>query len=130
MAFESLNDMVREGLLDEYSYEEAEERYVYGAIKGVTKVMAKMGVATIKSYRGAQLFESMGIDQKVIDKYFTWTITQVNGMSIEGIARESLERHAHAFPTMKTDSTTLDVGGHYQWRKEGEHHLFNPKSLH
>ena len=130
MAFESLNDMVREGLLDEYSYEEAEERYVYGAIKGVTKVMAKMGVATIKSYRGAQLFEAMGIDQKVIDKYFTWTITQVNGMSIEGIARESLERHAHAFPTTKTDSTTLDVGGHYQWRKEGEHHLFNPKSIH
>ncbi|MDP7403445.1 MAG: glutamate synthase large subunit, partial [Gammaproteobacteria bacterium] len=130
MAFESLNDMVREGLLDEYTYEDSEERYVYGAIKGVIKVMAKMGVATIKSYRGAQLFEAMGLDQKVIDKYFTWTITQVSGMSIEGIARESLERHARAFPKVETNSTTLDVGGHYQWRKEGEHHLFNPKSIH
>ena len=130
MAFESLNDMVREGMLDEYSYEEAEERYVYGAIKGVIKVMAKMGISTIKSYRGAQIFESMGLNQEVIDKYFTWTTTQVKGMGIEGIAREALERHAHAFPDIETNGSTLGVGGHYQWRKEGEHHLFNPKSIH
>jgi len=130
MAFESLNDMVREGMLDEYSYEEAEERYVYGAIKGVIKVMAKMGISTIKSYRGAQIFESMGLNQEVIDKYFTWTTTQVKGMGIEGIAREALERHAHAFPDIETNGSTRGVGGHYQWRKEGEHHLFNPKSIH
>ena len=130
MAFESLNDMVREGMLDEYSYEEAEERYVYGAIKGVIKVMAKMGISTIKSYRGAQIFESMGLNQEVIDKYFTWTTTQVKGMGIEGIAREALERHAHAFPDIETNGSTLGVGGHYQWRREGEHHLFNPKSIH
>ena len=130
MAFESLNDMVREGMLDEYTYEEAEERYVYGAIKGVIKVMAKMGISTIKSYRGAQIFESMGLNQDVIDKYFTWTTTQVKGMSIEGIAREALERHTHAFPPIQTNGNTLAVGGHYQWRKEGEHHLFNPKSIH
>ncbi len=130
MAFESLNDMVREGMLDEYTYEEAEERYVYGAIKGVIKVMAKMGISTIKSYRGAQIFEAMGLDQEVIDRYFTWTTTQVKGMSIEGIAREALERHTHAFPPIQTNGSTLGVGGHYQWRKEGEHHLFNPKSIH
>ena len=98
--------------------------------KGVIKVMAKMGISTIKSYRGAQIFESMGLNQEVIDKYFTWTTTQVKGMGIEGIAREALERHAHAFPDIETNGSTLGVGGHYQWRKEGEHHLFNPKSIH
>jgi glutamate synthase domain-containing protein 2/glutamate synthase domain-containing protein 3 len=130
MAFESLNDMVREGMLDEYTYEEAQERYIYGAIKGVIKVMAKMGISTIKSYRGAQIFEAVGLNQEVVDQYFTWTTTQVKGMSIEGIAREALERHAHAFQDIATNGSTLDVGGHYQWRKEGELHLFNPKTIH
>ena len=130
MAFESLNDMIRENMLEGYTYEEAEERYVYAAIKGTVKVMAKMGISTIKSYRGAQIFETVGLNQEVVDNYFTWTTTQVEGMGIEDIAREALVRHEAAFPQIPTNGRTLDVGGHYQWRKGGEHHLFNPKTIH
>ena len=130
MAFESLHDMVREGMLQEYSYEEAEERYVYGAIKGVIKVMAKMGISTIKSYRGAQIFEALGISQCVIDTYFTATVTQVQGMDLKGIAKEAIERHRRAFMEDEGNVKTLSVGGQYQWRQDGEHHLFNPKSIH
>ncbi len=130
MAFEGLNDMVREGTLDGYSYAEAEERYIYAAIKGVIKVMAKMGISTIKSYRGAQIFEAVGLSQEVVDHYFTWTTSQVNGMGIEGIAREALERHTHAFPPIATNGSALETGGHFQWRKDGELHLFNPKTIH
>ncbi len=130
MAFEGLNDMIRENMLEGYSYEEAEERYVYAAIKGTVKVMAKMGISTIKSYRGAQIFETVGLNQEVVDRYFTWTTTQVQGMGIEDIAREALIRHQAAFPEIPTNGRTLDVGGHYQWRQGGEHHLFNPKTIH
>ena len=130
MAFESLNDMINEGILEEYTYEEAEERYIYGAIKGIIKVMAKMGISTIKSYRGAQIFETVGLNQDVVDRYFTWTTTQVQGMSMEDIGREVLQRHEAAFPAIPTNGHTLDVGGHYQWRRGGEHHLFNPKTIH
>ncbi len=130
MAFESLHDMVRENMLDEYSYEEAEERYVYGAIKGVIKVMAKMGISTIKSYRGAQIFEAMGISQSVIDTYFTATVTQIQGMDLKGIAKEAIDRHCLAFANDEGSVKTLSVGGQYQWRQDGEHHLFNPKSIH
>ena len=130
MAFESLNDMIRENMLEGYTYEEAEERYIYAAIKGTVKVMAKMGISTIKSYRGAQIFETVGLNQEVVDQYFTWTTTQVKGMGIEDIAREALARHEAAFPQIPTNGRTLDVGGHYQWRKGGEHHLFNPKTIH
>ena len=127
MSFESLNDMIEENMLEGYTYAEAEERYVYGAMKGIIKVMAKMGISTIKSYRGAQIFEAVGLNQDVVDRYFTWTTTQVQGMSIEDIAREVLQRHEAAFPAIPTNGQTLDIGGHYQWRRGGEHHLFNPK---
>ena len=130
MAFESLNDMIEENMLEGYTYAEAEERYVYGAMKGIIKVMAKMGISTIKSYRGAQIFETVGLNQDVVDRYFTWTTSQVQGMGIEDIAREALIRHEAAFPAIPTNGHTLDVGGHYQWRQGGEHHLFNPKTIH
>ena len=130
MAFESLDDMIREGMLEGYTYEEAEERYVKAAIKGVVKVMSKMGISTVKSYIGAQIFEAIGLSQEVVDPYFTWTTTQVQGINIEGIAREALMRHRRAFPEIPTDGRTLDEGGQYQWRHDGEHHLFNPHTVH
>jgi glutamate synthase domain-containing protein 2/glutamate synthase domain-containing protein 1/glutamate synthase domain-containing protein 3 len=130
MVFESLADMIREGMMDEYGYEEAAKRYVKGAVKGVVKVMAKMGISTIKSYRGAQIFEAVGLSQEVIDRYFTWTTTQVQGIGIEEIAREALARHRRAFPEFQVDERTLEEGGQYQWRKDGEHHLFNPHTVH
>jgi len=130
MAFESLADLIHEGMLEEYAYEEAEGRYIKAAVKGAVKVMAKMGISTIRSYVGAQIFEAIGIDQEVVDRYFTWTTTQVQGIGIEAIAREALMRHRHAFPEIQANGRTLDEGGQFQWRKDGEHHLFNPQTIH
>ena len=130
MAFESLADMIQEGQLTDIAYYDAVKGYIKSATKGVIKVMAKMGISTIKSYRGAQIFEAIGIKQEVVDKYFTWTDTRVEGIGLDVIAREALMRHRRAYPDIPVDNRTLDVGGQYQWRQEGEYHLFNPKTIH
>ena len=130
MAFESLADMIQEGQLTDITYYDAVKGYIKSATKGVIKVMAKMGISTIKSYRGAQIFEAIGIKQEVVDKYFTWTDTRVEGIGLDVIAREALMRHRRAYPDIPVDNRTLDVGGQYQWRQEGEYHLFNPKTIH
>ena len=130
MAFESLADMIQEGQLTDIAYYDAVKGYIKSATKGVIKVMAKMGISTIKSYRGAQIFEAVGIKQKVVDKYFTWTDTRVEGIGLDVIAREALMRHRRAYPDIPVDNQTLDVGGQYQWRQDGEYHLFNPKTIH
>ena len=106
------------------------KNYIKAAIKGVVKTMAKMGISTIQSYRGAQIFEAVGLNQAVIDKYFTWTPSRIEGADLAAIARELLARHAHAFPDRQVNGHTLDVGGEYQWRKEGEAHLFSPQTIH
>ncbi|MBB15708.1 glutamate synthase large subunit [Candidatus Poribacteria bacterium] len=130
MAFESLADMIQEGQLTDIAYYDAVKGYIKSATKGVIKVMAKMGISTIKSYRGAQIFEAVGIKQEVVDKYFTWTDTRVEGIGLDVIAREALMRHRRAYPDIPVDNQTLDVGGQYQWRQDGEYHLFNPKTIH
>ena len=130
MAFESLADMIAEGQLTDIGYKDAVKGYIKSATKGVVKVMAKMGISTIKSYRGAQIFEAIGIKQKVVDRYFTWTETRVEGVGLDVIAREALMRHRAAFPEIPVDNRTLDVGGHFQWRQDGEYHLFNPATIH
>ena len=130
MAFESLADMIQEGQLTDITYYDAVKGYIKSATKGVIKVMAKMGISTIKSYRGAQIFEAIGIKQEVVDKYFTWTDTRVEGIGLDVIAREALMRHRRAYPDIPVDNQTLDVGGQYQWRQDGEYHLFNPKTIH
>jgi glutamate synthase (ferredoxin) len=89
-----------------------------------------MGISTIQSYRGAQIFEAVGISESVVDKYFTWTSTRVEGIGMEEIAGEVEARHLKAFPERKPKTPTLDVGGRYQWRREGEYHLFNPETVH
>jgi glutamate synthase (ferredoxin) len=98
--------------------------------KGVVKVMAKMGISTIKSYCGAQIFEAVGLHQELIDKYFTWTPSRVGGIGLEEIAREAEQQHARAFPTYPLNGHTLDVHGKYQYRRDGELHLFNPRTIH
>ena len=130
MAFESLADMIAEGQLTDIEYKDAIKGYIKSATKGVVKVMAKMGISTIKSYRGAQIFEAIGIKQEVVDRYFTWTDTRVEGIGLEIIAREALMRHRAAFPEIPVDNRTLDAGGHFQWRQDGEYHLFNPATVH
>jgi len=98
--------------------------------KGVVKVMAKMGISTIKSYCGAQIFEAVGLHQELVDKYFTWTPSRVGGIGLEEITREAQQQHARAFPTYPLNGHTLDVHGKYQYRKDGELHLFNPRTIH
>jgi glutamate synthase (ferredoxin) len=130
LAFETLDDMIRQGLLVNIDHKTACKNYVKAATKGVIKVASKIGISTIQSYRGAQIFECVGLNQAVVDKYFTWTATRIEGADMEVLAKEVLTRHSHAFPDRRVNGNTLDVGGEYQWRKEGEAHLFNPQTIH
>ena len=130
LAFETLDDMIRQGLLKDIKYKEACKNFVKAAVKGVVKVISKMGISTIQSYRGAQIFEAIGLHRSVIDKYFAWTASRVEGVGMDVIAREVEMRHRHAFPQRTVNHYALDAGGQYQWRQDGEYHLFNPQTVH
>jgi len=129
LAYETLEDLIHQGQLPGLNYETAVKKYIKAAIKGVVKTMAKMGISTIQSYRGAQIFEAVGLNSAVVDKYFTWTASRIQGIGLEVIAQEALARHRRAFPPMPVNSE-LDAGGQYQWRDGGEQHLFNPQTIH
>jgi glutamate synthase domain-containing protein 2/glutamate synthase domain-containing protein 1/glutamate synthase domain-containing protein 3 len=130
VAFETIDGMIRDERLTNIDHKTACKNLVKAATKGVIKVMAKMGISAIQSYRGAQVFEAVGLRQDVIDEYFTWTSSRVGGVGMDVIAQEVLLRHRAAFPERRVDGHTLPVGGQYQWRSEGEFHLFNPESIH
>ncbi|MCI0748669.1 MAG: glutamate synthase large subunit [Verrucomicrobia subdivision 3 bacterium] len=130
LAFETLDDMIRQGLLKDLKHKDACKNFVKAAVKGVVKVISKMGISTIQSYRGAQIFEAIGLNHSLIDKYFTWTASRVEGVGLDVIAREVEIRHRAAFPDRSVNGDVLDVGGQYQWRQDGEYHLFNPQTVH
>ena len=130
LAYECLNDMIHEGMLKDISYHEAVKGYDKAVYKGVVKVMAKMGISTIKSYCGAQIFEAVGLGRELVEKYFSWTPSRVGGLGLEEIAREAQQQHARAFPVYPLNGHTLEVYGQYQYRKDGELHLFNPRTIH
>ncbi|MCS6851508.1 MAG: glutamate synthase large subunit [Gemmataceae bacterium] len=130
LAFETLDDMIRQGLLPGLDHAQAVKNYIKAINKGVVKVMSKMGISTVQSYTGAQIFEAIGLNQEVIDRYFTWTSSRIGGIGLEVIAEEALARHRKAFPERPTNGRLLDVGGQYQYRKDGEYHLFNPETVH
>ena len=117
-------------MLKGITYHEAIKGYDKAVYKGVVKVMAKMGISTIKSYCGAQIFEAVGLGQELVDKYFTWTPSRVGGIGLEEITREAQQQHARAFPTYPLNGHTLEVYGQYQYRNDGELHLFNPRTIH
>jgi len=129
LAFETLEDMVRQGLLAGVIYQEALKNYIKAATKGVVKVMSKIGISAIQSYHGAQIFEAVGIHQSVIDKYFTWTASRVGGVDLEAIAREAVLRHKKSFPDRGCGAAVLECGSTYQWRYDGEEHLYNPRTI-
>src|SRR2546430_16670689 len=110
--------MIREGMLPNLDHKTAIKKYIKAAVKGVVKTMAKMGISTIQSYRGAQIFEAIGLNQAVIDKYFTWTPSRVEGVGLDVLAEEVLQRHRHAFPKREVNGATLDPGGQYQRSEE------------
>ncbi len=130
LAFETLDDMIRQGLLVGVDHYTACKNYVKAATKGIVKVASKIGISTIQSYLGAQIFECVGLQQKVVDKYFTGTATRIEGADLLAIAEEALERHRRAFTERVETASTLEVGGDYQWRNEGEAHLFSPQVIH
>ena len=126
VAFETIDDMIREGVLVAIDHKTACKNFVKAAAKGVIKVASKMGISAIQSYRGAQVFEALGLRQDVIDHYFTWTSSRVGGIGLNVIAQEVMMRHHAAFPEREVNGHVLPVGGQYQWRSEGEAHLFTP----
>jgi len=131
MAYESLYDLITEGHFDEsINYKRAVKGYNKAVIKGIVKVMSKMGISTIKSYHGAQIFEALGISKKVIDKYFTWTDSRIGGIDLDIIAKEAQLRHQRAYPRIRPNSQILDEGGQYKWRRKGEYHMYNPETIH
>ncbi len=110
--------------------QKARENLLKALCKGVLKTMSKMGISTIKSYHGAQIFEAIGLKRAVIDKYFTWTASRIEGIGLPEIEAEYRAHHHHGYPERPVaDNQTLDVGGYYQWRSDGEHHLFNPHTI-
>jgi len=128
LAFETIHDEIKQEIW-QISEEKAIKNYVKSVSKGVVKICSKMGISTIRSYIGAQIFESLGINEDVIEKYFTRTPSRIGGIGLHEIAEESLKRHEHAFFT-DFEKETLETGGNYQWRKSGEFHLFNPETIH
>jgi glutamate synthase (NADPH/NADH) large chain len=128
LAMESVEDLVRHGLVDG-DPREAIHRYIKALGKGVLKVMSKMGVSTVASYTGAQIFEALGLAHDLVDDYFTGTTSRLGGVGLDVLADEVAARHRHAYPRVPHKHRTLWVGGEYQWRREGEAHLFNPQTV-
>jgi glutamate synthase (NADPH) large chain len=131
MAFESIEDMLDRGLLEGLDREQALSNYIKAAGKGVLKVMSKMGISTLASYTGAQLFQAVGISQGVLDEYFTGLTCPTGGIDLDDIAADVAARHALAYLDRPDEwaHRELEVGGEYQWRREGEYHLFNPDTV-
>ena len=131
LAMESVEDMVRREVITEVDEETAVANLIKALGKGVLKVMSKMGISTVASYRGAQVFEALGLGQELVDEFFTGTVSQLGGIGLDVIAAETAARHARAYPPegMRLPHRKLEVGGEYQWRREGEPHLFDPDTV-
>ncbi|OQX10603.1 MAG: glutamate synthase large subunit [Thiothrix lacustris] len=129
LAFESIGDLIREGLLPGIQHDYAIQKYIKAATKGVIKVMSKIGISTIQSYRGAQIFEALGISKTVIDKYFTATASRIGGIDLATIAKEALIRHQTAYDHHDAEQRSLRAGNVFQWRNEEEEHQYNPTTI-
>jgi glutamate synthase (NADPH/NADH) large chain len=131
LAFDTIRDLCREGALSGLTERKAVKNYVKAAGKGILKVMSKMGISTVASYTGAQIFEAVGLQKSLVDEYFTGCATRIEGIDLDVIAHEVASRHRIAFPDRPEELAhrELTVGGEYQWRREGEYHLFNPDTV-
>jgi glutamate synthase (ferredoxin) len=130
LAFSTLAGMIRDGLLPNIDHSTACKNFAKAATKGIVKVMSKMGVSAVQSYHGAQLFEAVGLRQDLIDQHFSGTASRIGGIGLHTVAREALLRHQAAFPQRELPGQALPPGGQYQWRADGEQHLFSPESIH
>ena len=130
LALESVRDLAERGELNGAQPDYAEYNFIKANEKGILKVMSKMGISTVQSYRGAQIFEAIGINDDLIERYFTRTPSRIQGIGLETVEEETLQRHRSAFddpfvPGMQE----LDMGGQYQWRRHGEFHQWNPEAI-
>ncbi len=132
IAFETISDLNRKGQIEgEYTDEQLHKNYIKAVDKELLKIFSKMGISTLQSYRGAQIFECIGLNKAVIDQFFTGTVSRIEGLGLDEIAKECLIRHTIAFPKISVESLKrLEVGGIYQWKLRGEKHLFNPDTIH
>ncbi|MDD5155365.1 MAG: glutamate synthase central domain-containing protein, partial [Candidatus Omnitrophica bacterium] len=128
LAFDALEHLIKEGEL-ELDLKSALNNYKKSLHKGILKILSKMGISTLQSYRGAQIFEALGIHQGVIDKYFTGTVSRIGGIDLAVIARETILRHNEAFGEDGLAAPFLATGGIYQWKRDGEFHLWNPETI-
>jgi glutamate synthase (ferredoxin) len=128
LAFATIDQMQAERIIaGDYPREKLHKNFVKAATKGLLKVMSKMGISTQQSYRGAQIFEAVGLDRTLVDEFFTRTPSRIGGIGLDGVAEETLRRHEHAWPRTQVPQTLeLDVGGRYQWRRKGEAHMLSP----
>jgi len=133
LAFESIESMVAQDLngLGGMDPHKAQKQYIKAAGKGVLKVMSKMGVSTVASYTGAQIFEAIGLGHELVDEYFTGTVSRLGGIGLDEVAAEVASRHTEAHPRRPEERAhrKLELGGEYQWRREGDIHLFNPETV-
>jgi glutamate synthase (NADPH/NADH) large chain len=133
LVFETLWDLARDGTINarKYSDEKMAQNYIKAVGKGILKVMSKMGISTLQSYKGAQIFEAIGLNAEVVERCFTGTASQVQGVGFDAIATEAIRRHELGFP-IRSDAMSLKVlpsGGQYQWREGGEAHMIDPKTV-
>ena len=131
MAFETIRSMKESNLVDQaLSYEKLESNYIKAVNGELLKIFSKMGISTLQSYQGAQIFEILGLGKEVVDTYFSGSISRINGIDLDTIAKEALIKHHTGYTMIKTDHPKLEVGGIYQWKHRGEEHLFNPQTIH
>ncbi|NMO89606.1 glutamate synthase large subunit [Actinomycetospora sp. TBRC 11914] len=131
LAFESIEDMITSGQLEHLEVDQAIRNYVKACVKGVLKVMSKMGISTVSGYTAAQVFEAVGLSQEFVDEYFTGTASKLGGGGLDVVAEEAAIRHRTAYPPNPSERAHrgLDVGGEYAYRREGEQHLFTPETV-
>ena len=129
LAYQTIKDLAEKSLLDGLSYEEGQKNFIKASVKGILKVLTKMGISTVRSYHGSQIFEAVGLEKALIDKYFTLTPSRVEGIGLEEIAVENLMRHESAYLENSPYTDTLEVGGCFQCKEDGEIHLYNPETI-
>lgn len=129
LAYQTIDQMVRDGDITEADMNTAKRNYIRAVNQGILKILSKMGISSLQSYHGAQIFEAIGLNSEFVDKYFEGTPSRIGGVGIDVIASEVLSRHKNAFNKIRKPISQLDVGGNYSWRKGGEFHLFNPETI-
>ncbi|MFZ3372802.1 MAG: glutamate synthase large subunit, partial [Desulfitobacteriaceae bacterium] len=129
IAFETIKELSKKDMLDGLTHQAGKKNFITASVKGILKVLTKMGISTMRSYHGSQIFEAVGLRKELIDKYFTMTPSRIEGIGLEEIALENQLRHESAYLENPLYSDTLEVGGHMQYKNDGEIHLYNPETI-